>query len=53
MKLNVDDNQQTAARFGVRSIPTIIIFKDGEKVDSLVGAMEKNQLMQSIKKILS
>jgi thioredoxin 1 len=40
-KLNTDDNQQTAAGFAVTSIPTVILFKDGEIVDKVVGAPPK------------
>lgn len=40
-KLNVDDNQQTAMNFRVMSIPTVILFKDGEPVETMVGAMPK------------
>lgn len=36
-KLDVDQNQQTAAKYGVMSIPTVVMFKDGEEVDRLVG----------------
>ena len=43
-KLDVDANQETAMRFGVRSIPTILIFKGGEHVDTVVGAVPKQQL---------
>ena len=38
VKINVDDNQELAMRFGVQSIPTLIIFKNGEAVDRIVGA---------------
>ena len=41
-KLNVDDNQQTAMSYRVMSIPTVILFKDGEPVETMVGAMPKN-----------
>ena len=40
-KLNVDDNQQTAMNFRVMSIPTVILFKDGEPVETMVGAQPK------------
>lgn len=44
VKINVDDNQETAAQFGVRGIPTLMIFKNGEAVATKVGAMAKGQL---------
>ena len=40
-KLDVDENPQTGARFNVRSIPTILFFKDGKLVDQIVGALPK------------
>jgi thioredoxin 1 len=43
-KLNVDDNMMISSRFGVRSIPTLMIFKDGEAVDTLVGACSKSHI---------
>lgn len=43
-KLNVDDNPDTAAKFGVRGIPTILIFKGGEVVQQQVGVVAKEQL---------
>ena len=47
-KLNVDDNPDTARRFEVMSIPTLLVFKDGEPVKRLVGAKGKGQLMQDL-----
>ncbi len=47
-KLDVDANPQTAAKFGIRSIPTILFFKDGEVVDRIVGAMPKPHFAEKI-----
>ena len=43
-KVDVDSNQQTAMRFNVRSIPSILFFKDGKHVDTVVGAVPKSHL---------
>lgn len=43
-KLNVDENPDTAARFGVRGIPTLMLFKDGKAAATKVGALSKSQL---------
>lgn len=43
-KLNVDDNPESASRFGVMSIPTLIVFKDGQPVDKIVGFQSKDAL---------
>jgi thioredoxin 1 len=45
-KLNVDENQETAAKFGVRGIPTLMLFKNGEVVATKVGALSKSQLTE-------
>ena len=47
-KLNVDDNPDTARRFDVMSIPTLLVFKDGKQVKRLVGAKGKGQLLQDL-----
>ena len=43
-KVNIDENQDLAVKFGVRSIPTLMMFKDGQHVDTLVGAQSKSKL---------
>ena len=48
-KLDVDSNQRTAARFNVRSIPTILFFKDGKLVDQVVGAVPRPPLEAKFK----
>jgi thioredoxin 1 len=53
LKLNTDDNVQTAARYGVRSIPTLMMFKGGEAVDHVIGFRPKSQLKQTIEKALA
>lgn len=50
MKLNVDDSQKSALNYGVRSIPTIILFKDGKILDSIIGLVPKDRLENFIKK---
>ena len=51
-KLDVDANQRTSARFNVRSIPTILFFKDGKLVDQVVGALPKPHLESKIQEHL-
>lgn len=53
VKLNVDENQTTAQRFRVVSIPTLLIFKDGREVDRLVGAQPKAEILQRIEPLLA
>jgi thioredoxin 1 len=48
-KLDVDNNQKTSARFNVRSIPTILFFKDGKLIDQVVGAVPRPQLEAKFK----
>lgn len=51
-KINVDENQKTAAQYSVRSIPTLIMFKGGESVDQIVGLVSKAKLEEMIKKAM-
>ena len=48
-KLNIDENPSTAANYGVRSIPTLILFKDGLAIKTLVGLQRKDVLIREIK----
>lgn len=52
-KLNVDDSQEIAAKFDVRGIPCMIIFKDGKEVDRIIGAYGEPQLRSKIDMILA
>ncbi|HVZ58315.1 MAG TPA: thioredoxin [Patescibacteria group bacterium] len=51
-KLNVDENPETAGKFGVMSIPTLLFFKSGQPVDSIVGAQSKDAIKQKMAKLL-
>ena len=51
-KLNTDENPNVASQFGIRSIPTLMVFKDGQKVDTVVGAVPKTTLSSTISKYL-
>jgi thioredoxin 1 len=51
-KLNVDENRQAAARFGIRSIPTILFFKDGAQVEQVIGALAKSALKAKVQQYL-
>ena len=50
-KLNVDDNPVTAARFEANSIPTVLVFKGGRKVDRLVGAQSKAEMKRRLERM--
>jgi thioredoxin 1 len=52
VKLNTDDNPQVASQYGIRSIPTLMIFKGGQRVDMVVGAVPKTTLANTLEKYL-
>jgi thioredoxin-like negative regulator of GroEL len=51
-KVNIDDNPATAARFAVRSIPTLLVMKDGKEIDRMVGVMPKVELKARLERLL-
>ncbi len=51
-KLNVDDSPTTAQKYGIRSIPTLLIFKNGTVADTIIGAVPKNVIRQKIQSTL-
>jgi len=51
-KMNVDENPATPSRYGIRGIPTVILFKDGQIFDQIVGAVPKAKVEDMIKKAL-
>ena len=51
-KLNIDENPRTAARFGVQSIPTLLVLKAGKEVDRLVGVQPKQEILRRLENIL-
>jgi thioredoxin 1 len=53
VKLNTDENQNVAVTYGIRSIPTLGIFKDGKVVESVIGAVPKQHIVEKIKPYLS
>ena len=53
VKLNTDENPDTASKLGIRSIPTLIVFKGGQQVDTVVGAVPKTTLAQTLEKHVS
>jgi thioredoxin 1 len=53
VKLNVDDNPSTAQRYGIKGIPTLILFRDGKEVERVVGATSKESITRMIEKYVS
>ena len=53
VKLNTDENQQTAARYRIMAIPSLLVFKDGEEADRVVGFKPKNQLAEQLNVYIS
>lgn len=51
-KVNVDENPEISARFGIRSIPTLFVFKNGEKVDMVIGGQPKSEFVKLLDKHL-
>jgi thioredoxin len=51
-KLNVDENPLTASKFAIKSIPTMLLFKNGERVNTLVGALSKSEIEKQLNSIL-
>lgn len=52
VKMNVDENTMTPGRFAIRAIPTLIVFKNGEVVDQVTGAVGKSELVKMLEKAL-
>ncbi len=52
-KLNTDDNPETAVKYGIRSIPTLLVFKGGEPVSQIIGFRPKNDLKQRLDAVVS
>ena len=52
-KLDVDEAQKTAAEFGIRSIPTLLIFKEGKVADQIIGAVPKGQIVEKLEAALA
>ena len=51
-KLNTDENPMTGSRFNVRSIPTLLVLKDGQEIDRLVGAMPKQEILRRVQAVI-
>jgi len=52
-KVNTDENQDIAVRYGIRSIPTIMFFKDGQQVDMVIGAVSKDTFVEKLNALLA
>ncbi|MEM6426177.1 MAG: thioredoxin [Cyanobacteria bacterium P01_H01_bin.119] len=52
VKVNTDDNPSVASQYGIRSIPTLMVFKEGKRVDMVVGAVPKTTLANTLEKYL-
>lgn len=52
-KLDVDSNQQTSIKYGIRGIPTLLIFKDGKVVDTIVGAVPKANILSKLQPFMT
>ena len=51
-KINIDDNPQTPGKYGVRGIPTLMIFKDGQVASTKIGALPKSKLVEWVESVL-
>ena len=51
-KVNVDDNPEISMKFGIRSIPTLIVFKDGEVLEQIIGAVPKSEIEKALEKVV-
>ena len=51
-KVNVDENQGLAEKYRIMSIPTLVIFKDGKEIDRIIGAIQQEQLVEKLKKLI-
>lgn len=52
-KVDVDSNQKTAAEFGIRSIPSLLIFKEGKVAEQIIGAVPKKEIVKKVESVLS
>jgi thioredoxin len=50
-KLNIDENPATAARFNVRSIPTLLVLKGGQEIDRLIGVLPKTEIVRRLERV--